>query len=310
MSFLIRVEVRDCIPGELFDSLGKYLIYIYIYIYSCVACADNMYTLSSMREPGYCLPCNNDVSYCYGGSNIGPKAGYWRKSNKTDEFIKCLNEEACLGMQTNQSNPQGECLKGYQNTICADCAVDYSRTGDFDCSSCPTAVSNIIRLIAIFIILAVFVFFMVKSTIESATRKKAVHSVYLRILLNHLQMIVLTASFNLDWPQLVIDFFNSITPITNASKQILSFDCFLDSRDPKNPDPSAADDGLRITYIKLIMVEVLPVIMSLVAILIWLLVACYRRTMRKVCSRVISTVIVLLFLAHPTIVQINFDLLK
>ena len=275
-----------------------------------MACGANMYTLSTMTEPGYCLPCDTDVSYCYGGSNIGPKAGYWRRSNTTDEFIKCLNQEACLGMQTSQSDPQGECLSGYQNTICADCAVDYSRTGDFDCSPCPTTASNSIRLAVIFILVAVFVFFMVKSTIESAIKKKAVHSVYLRIMMNHLQMIVLTASFNLDWPQLVIDFFNSITPITNASKQLLSFDCFLDSRDPEDTNPSAEGDGLRVTYIKLIMVEALPAIMTLVAILIWLLVACHRRTMEKVWSRVITTVIVLLFLAHPTIVQLNFDLLK
>ena len=185
-----------------------------------MACASNMYTLSPMSEPDYCLPCKNDIFYCYGGSNIGPKAGYWRKSNITDEFIKCLNQESCLGMQTNHSNPKGECLKGYQNIACADCAVDYSRTGDFDCSPCPTATSIIIRILFVFWLLGVFVFFMVRSSLEAATKKKAVHSVYLRIMMNHLQMIVLTASFNLDWPQLVIDFFNSITPITNASKQI------------------------------------------------------------------------------------------
>ena len=275
-----------------------------------MCCPNTMYTLSPMTEPGYCLPCQNDVSYCYGGPNIGPKAGYWRKSNTTDEFIKCLNLEACLGMQTNKSNPQGECWRGYQNTMCADCAVDYSRTGDFDCSPCPTAASNSIRIIVIFLLLMVFVFFMVKSTIEAAIKKKAVHSVYLRIMMNHLQMIVLTASFNLDWPQLIIDFFNTITPITNASKQILSFDCFLDTRNSRDADSADSGDGLRITYIKLIMVEALPVIMAFVAILIWLLVACHRRTLEKIFSRVITTVIVLLFLAHPTIAQINFDLLK
>ena len=51
-----------------------------------------------MKSPGNCLDCPTTKAQCYGGSNIGPKAGYWRKNNYTSTFIACLYTAACLGM--------------------------------------------------------------------------------------------------------------------------------------------------------------------------------------------------------------------
>ena len=51
-----------------------------------------------MTEPGECSVCPTDRAVCNGGGDIGPKPGYWRRSNATSTFIKCLFEAACLGM--------------------------------------------------------------------------------------------------------------------------------------------------------------------------------------------------------------------
>jgi len=43
---------------------------------------------------------------------------------------------------------------------------------------------------------------MIRSTLAGASQLKNVQSVYYKILLNHMQLIMLTASFNLNWPEM------------------------------------------------------------------------------------------------------------
>lgn len=63
----------------------------------CLECpANTSFSLSEMNEPGDCQKCPIEQAYCYGGSFMGPKPGYWRKSNVTANFIKCVYPTACL----------------------------------------------------------------------------------------------------------------------------------------------------------------------------------------------------------------------
>ena len=72
--------------------------------------------------------------------------------------------------------------------------------------------------------------FMIKSTFSGAKDKNNVTSIYIKILMNHVQLIVLTASFNFDWPDKVKDLFDAAKPVASASTQVLSIDCFLASK--------------------------------------------------------------------------------
>ena len=93
---------------------------------------------------------------------------------------------------------------------------------------------------------------MIRSTLQGARSKNNVTSIFVKILLNHIQLILLTASFNFKWPALVLDLFDVAKPVAQVSTQILSFDCFLDSR--KNIttttaiDDSSAQSGVRIFF--------------------------------------------------------------
>ena len=58
--------------------------------------------------------------------------------------------------------------------------------------------------------------------------RKSPFSAYFKILANHFHLILLTASFDLSWPKLVEDYFQSAEPIANVSDRIISIDCFLD----------------------------------------------------------------------------------
>jgi hypothetical protein len=62
---------------------------------------------------------------------VGPKAGYWRKSNYTSLFLKCLNEDACLGMIPPINDAMGTCATGYQGVLCADCKQGYQKTVEY-----------------------------------------------------------------------------------------------------------------------------------------------------------------------------------
>lgn len=46
---------------------------------------------------------------------------------------------------------------------------------------------------------------------------------------NHIHLIFLTASFDLNWPSLIQNFFDSTEPVANVGDRIISIDCFMDT---------------------------------------------------------------------------------
>jgi len=186
----VELGLRECLTGEYFTTAGK-----------CSTCEGLGFTLAPQYEPGQCEPCPEEYAICYHGLYVGPKKGYWRKSNDTENFLQCLNEEACLPISPdNGYSATGECAAGYQGVLCADCKVGYSRTGTYVCSPCPNPVWNVIRIVMIILFAASLIVFMIRSTLAGAVEKKNVTSIYMKILMNHLQLITLTASFNFSWP--------------------------------------------------------------------------------------------------------------
>lgn len=192
---------------------------------ACVQCQNETeYSLSTLSTPGDCKDCQTKKMFCYGGADVGPRPGYWRSANTSDNFISCLYSSACLGYETTYNNSLGACFSGYQGILCADCSVGYSRSGDYECAKCPAAYLNIIRLALVAIAAVIGIAFMVRSTLAGALQRKNIQSVYIKILMNHLQLIVLTASFNFDWPSSVLELFDTTEPVAQASSHILSFD--------------------------------------------------------------------------------------
>lgn len=141
-----------------------------------------------MDSPGDCIPCPTDRAYCEGGKNIGPKPGYWRRTNTSGNFIQCINKAACLGwypLTPNEFYPLGKCAEGYYGILCASCLPGYSSTGNFQCSKCPDMASNIVILITIVLGVGFLFVMMVRSTLAGALEKKNAISIYMKILMNH-----------------------------------------------------------------------------------------------------------------------------
>jgi len=184
------------------------------------------------------------------------------------------------------------------------------------------------RLLGLFFVLIVAIVILIRSTLQGAFEKKNYLSVYLRIFLNHMQLLILTASFDFQWPNAVKEMFKSAAPVAEASTQFISFDCFIDSRE-SNDDT----DTLRLFYSKLVMLAILPFLIVAFAFLTWLCIfkvnsrskekseihyiegnqndhtqvdikKNYERSLsetQKLMGRVVATIIIMLFLAHPSI---------
>eukprot|EP00347_Sterkiella_histriomuscorum_P017868 403347667 len=297
------IKLRECIVGEQFTVAGK-----------CVLC-ENSYALVKQTSPGDCTACPNEKAYCFGGNQIGPKPGYWRKSNSSSVITQCMYLHACLGMISPKYVPMGECETGYQGVLCADCQVTFSRSGEYKCAKCPDQATNIVRLVFIFLGVIFLIVFMIRSTLNGAKDKQNITNIFLKIMLNHFQLIMMTSTFDFEWSQQILDFFTESKQVATVSTQIFSFDCFLDTRgtnqtsSDQNPFeyiPTQDNGFIRIFFQKLVMIALLPIILVLCSFGAWHLIRCISRRQFDVLGKAISSTVIVLFLAHPSIIQYMF----
>ena len=81
--------------------------------------------------------------------------------------------------------------------------------------------------------------------------------------------MVLTSSFNLNWPDEVEIFLNAQEQTGSVTKQIYSFDCYL----------AEYDENMNVYYQKLIFIAFLPFILVFAALAFWGIIAALRRDM-------------------------------
>lgn len=164
---------------------------------------------------------------CFGGNRITPKPGYWRSSDSSLTFLRCYTASACTGSSLEHYHPQGHCYKGYHGILCAQCETGYVSNSNFQCAACPELWKNLLLLLFIFFVATAVIVIFIKLTIASMKAKKSNVSVYLKILTNHLQLLVITLNFDLDWPGQVSQVNESAKPFADVASRIISFDCFL-----------------------------------------------------------------------------------
>ena len=83
---------------------------------------------------------------------------------------------------------------------------------------------NLLKIGAILIAVLFLIVILIRSTIAGAAKSR-IHSVYLKILMNHLQLLVITATIKMDWPDIVGTFFSSTEPVGQPSVSIFSLEC-------------------------------------------------------------------------------------
>lgn len=150
-----------------------------------------------------------------------PRETYWRLSNETDVFHLCPKREVCMGNPDNSTSTPtaepndvcqsityqtGKCDTGYTGNMCNECADGWFRSAKFTCGECPGVAENSGRVTAVLVAFVLVVMFIVRSAIKSAMKVKDQGAILIKILMNYVQGIMLTSSFNLNWPVEILNF--------------------------------------------------------------------------------------------------------
>ena len=88
----------------------------------------------------------------------------------------------------------------------------------------------VVTTLGFIIVIIVLVVSLVIVTMKGM-KKKSTSSVLVKILLNHFQMVAIVYNFNVKFPPLITSFFTYLTYILELQKKIVSFDCWMDTRD-------------------------------------------------------------------------------
>ena len=128
-----------------------------------------------------------------------------------------------------------------------------------------------LRIAGITAALVFVVSLMVRSTIKNAS-KKNIQDVYIKILLNHLQMLLITSAFQLNWPSELSTFLTASAPVTEATTSIVSFDCWMNQRNPADINRykfTVSKNDMTVVYQKMMMTGGLPIVIGIITVLVW-----------------------------------------
>ena len=142
---------------------------------------------------------------------------------------------------------------------------------------------------------------MVKSTLKSAYHSKSLHSIYIKIFTNYMQLVFLTTQFDLDWPNYVIELFQVQNTVATAYDQIYSFDCYF------------KDTGLNTTdiyYYRLIFNGFLPIIIWAASLAIFFAISLAKHNYLLLKQEYFMSMTVLFFLIYPNLVKTFFSALS
>ena len=280
----VKVNLRLCEPGETNSNS------------ECVVCQAETFSLNPSEPCKTCLA----AATCYGGFNMVPKSGYWRARNDTTEFFSCLNPSACTGSPPPPAlSLTGLCADGYSGNLCQVCLPGFSRTGRNLCARCPGLTANVSISSLIILVALCGIALIVTLAIRSATKPRSLMAIYFKISLNYLQMVVVAASLNLNWPSFVKTFLSTQELAGGVADQLFSFECLMHN-------VSISDSVGGVFTAKMMMSALLPAALMLVCCAAWGLI----RLVKKVdflFEKLISSGVVILFIVHPSVTKVMFS---
>ena len=124
-------------------------------------------------------------------------------------------------------------------------------------------------------------------------------------------MLLITASFDLDWPDQVLLIFNLAAPIREITSAIVSFDCWMDTRPLDTIDFYsfyAGENDVRVIYQKLFINAGLPIVLSAISYSVWYFILRRQKKLEEINTRFTASIVLLLFLVHPSITSSMIDM--
>ena len=134
-------------------------------------------------------------------------------------------------------------------------------------------------------------------------------SIYLKILTNYMQLISIIGVFNFEWPDEVDNLFNSTSKASQASESFFSFDCLL-------RQPAFTNIGMSSFFAKLLVMALSPIAFGVVIIAVWYIIYAikYKKKLKEhklqLEANIVTSMVVTLFLLHPSIVELAIESFK
>jgi predicted outer membrane repeat protein len=277
----VDIKFRECIMGESLQGTDCYL------------CPSGTYSLDPNES---CNSCPSHVT-CYGNFTMAPNPGYWRPDPTTILVLQCPLKEACIGSPSNASyvSLTGLCANGYEGNLCTACQVGFSKQGKYQCGKCPNLMANIAISALIAGVALLFGALIVVLALRGATRPRSELALYTKIFMNYLQMIVVAASLNLNWPSFVSVFLSGQETAGSVTEQLFSYDCIMQEM-----------SMTRLYYTKVIAYALMPAALILFAIFVWLLIrVCFN--VGELIQKSIATLVLIIFVLHPSLSKMMFS---
>jgi hypothetical protein len=140
-------------------------------------CAENQFGVLGTVDCQACPP----QATCNGSVRIGVADGYWRASDISYYLYSCAEPYG-----TKSACRAGECTDGYTGPRCSVCLPDYGRS-QTSCVECGTAAENVVIVVVVALVILSAIWFLIFSSLN--TKKKNSLPVFVKILLNHLQVM-------------------------------------------------------------------------------------------------------------------------
>lgn len=313
---------RDCRRGEKVSDDQR----------QCLACSANTYSLAKGHNTT-CTNCQANLN-CYGGDLVGPEPGYWRFDSWTQTPQECPGD-GCVGYNRPiDADWEGWCKEQYNETfcytgwcnysagtwgnLCSECRPGWAQqalTGN--CIDCAENALNYVYTIGYLLVAVGVILFIIREATKEKDEEELgedkderLDTILLRIFTNYLQMISIISSFNMDWPSQLNTAFQQFNQISTAASQIFSFDCFLQGA-------VFNKFSIKPFFLKVVVTSIVPILIAIVSILAWITLYILRfkfegteRRLRKLKNKIITTIIVLLFMIHSDVVYVSIQALR
>ena len=190
-------------------------------------CLSESYQDSNTNESLICNSCPNNF-ICDGSDkdNLNLESGYWRYSRDTTETIKCKHNIMCQGGKIINST-DNLCSDGHKGPICDVCKNGWAKS-DGVCFSCQKyhGSRNIAFTILIPFMCICILVFLIKTANPSDNKKEEVSGV-VKIFVNYAQVFSLASSFEINWPIIVRQLFETTKEFSSPRISFYSSDCVI-----------------------------------------------------------------------------------
>ena len=189
-------------------------------------------TYRTNEDPLVCSLCPDNF-ICNKGATIKTlilKNRFWRANKTTLVTEECRKGYNCVGGQI-KNNSNDLCNEGHTGPLCDVCLDGWAKN-EGKCFKCLTddlvKARSYIFTFLFPVLISVIIFFMIKTANpSSSTGQKEPLSGVIKIFMNYAQIFTLASSFEINWPDIVLNLFDRTKEFSSPKISFYSSDCTL-----------------------------------------------------------------------------------